>query len=201
MIRFFDLLLSTLAFLLLLPLLLIIAIAIKAGSKGPVLFFQRRVGKDNHDFTLVKFRTMHTGAERSGSLTVGTHDRRITGTGLILRKYKLDELPQLLNVIRGDMSLVGPRPEVRKYVDLYTDDQKIVLSVRPGLTDWASLEYLNENEILGSSPDPERTYIEKIMPAKIELNKQFLNNRNMKNYFRVIGRTISGVFFRVSEPV
>jgi lipopolysaccharide/colanic/teichoic acid biosynthesis glycosyltransferase len=195
MIRFFDVLLSAIAFLLLLPLLLILAIAIKTGSKGPVFFFQRRVGKDNRDFTLIKFRTMHSGAEKSGSLTVGTNDSRITGTGLLLRKYKLDELPQLLNVIRGDMSLVGPRPEVRKYVDLYTADQRIVLSVRPGLTDWASLEYLNENEILGSSPDPEKTYIGQIMPAKIELNKQFLNNRNLKNYFRIIGRTISGIFF------
>jgi len=194
MIRFFDLLFSILALILLSPVLICIAIIIFLDSKGTVLFIQPRVGKDNKDFDLIKFRTMYNDSERSGSLTIGICDHRITGVGHFLRKYKLDELPQLVNVIKGDMSLVGPRPEVRKYVDLYTGDQKSVLSVRPGLTDHASLEYINENELLGTSPDPEKTYIEEIMPAKLELNKKYLQDRSLKNYFRIIGKTLNRIF-------
>ena len=137
---------------------------------------------------------MYDDSEKTGILTIGVRDQRITGVGHFLRKHKLDELPQLLNVLKGDMSLVGPRPEVRRYVDLYNEDQKRVLLVRPGLTDHASLEYLHENEILGNSPDPEKTYLEEIMPAKLELNKKYLQDRSVKNYFRIVGKTITRIF-------
>lgn len=137
---------------------------------------------------------MYIGADKLGGLTVGNHDQRITSVGYFLRKYKLDELPQLMNVLKGEMSIVGPRPELRKYVELYSADQKKVLDVRPGITDIASLDYIDENEILGTSSDPERTYIEQIMPAKLELNKVFLNNRSVRNYFRIIGITLKKMF-------
>ena len=194
MIRLFDLLFSFLALILLLPALILIALIIFFDSSDTILFFQPRVGKENKDFTLIKFRTMHDGSEKMGSLTVGRRDQRITRVGHFLRKYKLDELPQLLNVIKGDMSLVGPRPEVRRYVDMYNEDQKRVLLVRPGLTDHASLGFLHENELLGNSSDPERTYIEEIMPAKLELNKKYLQDRSLKNYFSIIGMTLKRIF-------
>ena len=143
---------------------------------------------------MLKFRTMYNGSEEKGSLTVGNDDQRITRTGHFLRKYKLDELPQLINIVKGEMSLVGPRPEVRKYVAFYNETQRNVLSLRPGLTDYASLEYLHENELLGNSPDPEKTYIEEIMPAKLELNKKYLQDPGLKNYFRIIGKTIIRIF-------
>ena len=190
MIRFFDLFFSILAIVVLLPILLLIALIILINSGGGILFFQKRVGKKNKDFTLIKFRTMVKGSEKLGSLTIGEKDERITGIGSFLRRYKLDELPQLINVIAGDMSIVGPRPEVRKYVDLYNDEQKKVLLVKPGLTDYASIEFLNENELLGKSEDPEQTYIKEIMPAKLELNKKYLLHRSVPIYFQIIGRTI-----------
>jgi lipopolysaccharide/colanic/teichoic acid biosynthesis glycosyltransferase len=194
MIRFFDILFSLLGLLLLLPFFLIIAIVIVIGSRGGVFYLQERVGKNNREFRLVKFRTMKPGTDKQGGLTVGARDPRITATGFFLRKYKLDELPQLINVLKGEMSLVGPRPELRKYVDLYTEEQKKVLEVRPGITDIASLEYINENEILGRSADPGRTYIEQIMPAKLELNRKFLEDRRTGNYFRIILLTIKRIF-------
>jgi lipopolysaccharide/colanic/teichoic acid biosynthesis glycosyltransferase len=194
MIRFFDILFSLLGLLLLLPFLLIITIVLLIGSRGGVFYLQERVGKNNRDFRLVKFRTMKPGSDKQGGLTVGARDPRITRTGFFLRKYKLDELPQLINVLKGEMSLVGPRPELRKYVDLYTEEQKKVLEVRPGITDIASLEYINENEILGESADPGRTYIEQIMPAKLELNKRFLEDRRTGIYFRIIGLTLKRIF-------
>jgi lipopolysaccharide/colanic/teichoic acid biosynthesis glycosyltransferase len=134
---------------------------------------------------------MKVGADKLGSLTVGNHDSRITRAGCFLRKYKLDELPQLINVLRGDMSLVGPRPDLRKYVDRYTDKEKIILSVKPGITDWASIEYINENEILGKSSDPERTYIEVILPAKIKLNNRYIENMGFREYFRILTKTFT----------
>jgi lipopolysaccharide/colanic/teichoic acid biosynthesis glycosyltransferase len=137
---------------------------------------------------------MHSGAEKQGGLTVGIRDPRITHFGVFLRKYKLDELPQLFNVLTGEMSLVGPRPELRKYVNLYSEEQKRVLRVRPGITDIASLEYINENELLGASADPERTYIELIMPAKLELNRKYMQNPGSGNYFRIIGLTLKKIF-------
>jgi len=133
---------------------------------------------------------MRVNADKLGLLTVGGRDPRITNSGYIIRKYKLDELPQLFNVLRGEMSLVGPRPEVRKYVDLYTSDQRQVLQVRPGITDEASIKYKNENDLLAISENPEKTYIEEIMPAKLELNKKFIQNPSLVNYFSIILRTI-----------
>jgi lipopolysaccharide/colanic/teichoic acid biosynthesis glycosyltransferase len=190
MIRFFDILFSFFGLILLLPFFIIISLLILLDSKGPVLFLQRRVGKNNRDFRLIKFRTMRPGAEKAGSLTIGEGDTRITRTGRFLRKYKLDELPQLVNVLKGEMSFVGPRPEVRKYVDLYTEEQKKVLAVRPGITDFASIEYINENEILGHSPDPEKTYIEKVMPEKIRINMRFINSPGIRSYLTIIGKTL-----------
>jgi len=137
---------------------------------------------------------MYPGADRQGGLTVGKYDCRITRSGRFLRKYKLDELPQLINVLKGEMSLVGPRPELRKYVDLYSEDQKKVLEVRPGITDIASLEYINENELLGASADPEQTYIDLIMPAKLQLNRKFLEDSSLRSYFRTIGLTLKKIF-------
>jgi lipopolysaccharide/colanic/teichoic acid biosynthesis glycosyltransferase len=163
-------------------------------SRGGILFRQKRVGKGNKDFTLYKFRTMNQGAEKKGLLTIGNKEKRITNTGYYLRKYKLDELPQLFNVLKGDMSLVGPRPEVRKYVNIYDESQMQILDIRPGVTDIASLVYFNENEILDSVDDPERYYIEKIIPHKIQLNMQYRNNRRLSNYFQIIFKTLFKVF-------
>ncbi len=193
MIRFFDILFSFMGILILSPIYLIISLLIIFDSPGGVLFRQKRVGKENRDFTLYKFRTMHHGAEKKGLLTLGNKEKRITRVGYFLRKYKLDELPQLFNVLKGDMSFVGPRPEVRKYVDLYTENQKKILGIRPGITDVASLEYFNENELLESADDPEKYYIEEIMPHKLQLNMQYKNNRNLTHYFRIIFKTIAKV--------
>jgi lipopolysaccharide/colanic/teichoic acid biosynthesis glycosyltransferase len=193
MIRFFDLLLSLVALLILSPVLLIIALLIVFDSKGPVLFLQTRVGKGNKDFIMIKFRTMVPESEELGRLTIGNADQRITRVGKLLRRYKVDELPQLINILAGQISLVGPRPEVRDYVKHYTADQKRVLQVKPGLTDLASLEYLNENEILGNSPDPEKTYINEILPAKLALNQRFLNDPSLRNYFAIIGKTLKQI--------
>lgn len=137
-----------------------------------------------------------TDAEKHGSLTVGAHDPRITGAGYFLRKYKLDELPQLINVLKGEMSLVGPRPEIRKYVDYYTPDQWIVLTVKPGITDYASIEYIDEDEILGRPSNPEQTYLEEIMPAKIILNKRYIENMCVQEYFRILLKTLIRVIIK-----
>lgn len=194
--RLFDILLSLNGIIVSSPVLLIIGISIKIDSKGSILFIQRRVGKDGKDFNLYKFRTMTVGASNKGLLTVGKNDNRITKLGYSLRKYKLDELPQLFNVIKGDMSIVGPRPEVRKYVELYNDEQKKVLSVRPGITDYASIEYINENEILGKSSNPEETYIKEVMPAKLLLNLKYINNNSLYNYFKIIFKTLLKIISR-----
>ena len=145
-------------------------------------------------FGLYKFRSMRTGSDKKGLITVGGHDSRITRMGYFIRKYKIDELPQLWNVLKGDMSLVGPRPEVKKYVDLYTEEQRRVLSVRPGITDYASIEYVDENEILGKADNPDRVYVEEIMPAKIKLNMRYIENRSLKEYFKIIGLTFINIF-------
>lgn len=191
MIRFLDSILSTLGLMLLSPFLLLVAIWIKVDSKGPVFYRQVRVGKNNKDFVLLKFRSMKPGAEKAGLLTIGGKDSRITRAGYYLRKYKLDELPQLINVLLGEMSLVGPRPEVRKYVNLYTDEQKKVLLVRPGITDMASIMYKSENELLQQAAEPERTYIEQIMPHKIQLNMEFINRPGVIKYFKIIFKTFA----------
>lgn len=196
MIRLFDFLFSLLGLILLFPLFLIIFIWIKLDSKGPIFYKQVRVGKNDKDFSLYKFRSMKIDSDKSGLLTVGEKDSRITKSGYYLRKYKLDELPQLFNVLKGEMSIVGPRPEVRKYVDMYTEEQRKVLAVKPGITDYASIEYVNENELLAESEEPETTYIKEIMPEKIKLNMKYINNQSVNEYFKIILLTISHVFFK-----
>jgi putative undecaprenyl-phosphate galactose phosphotransferase len=189
-IRFFDFILSLVGLVVLAPIFIVLAIWIKIDSKGPVFYKQVRVGQNGIDFGLFKFRSMVVDADKKGLITVGGRDPRITRSGYFIRKYKLDELPQLINVLVGDMSLVGPRPEVRKYVELYTDEQQKVLSVKPGITDYASIEYMDENEILGKSNDPEKTYIEEIMPEKIKYNMKYIQNKNVSEYFKIIFLTL-----------
>ena len=191
--RLFDTVSSLLVLLLLLPFWLLIAVAIVCESRGGVFYTQWRVGRDNRDFRLYKFRTMRTGADRQGLLTVGERDNRITRVGYFLRKYKIDEFPQLLNVLKGDMSIVGPRPEVRKYVDLYTSEQRKVLQVRPGLTDYASIAYVHENEILAVAENPEQTYIVEVMPAKLALNLQYIDNKSIKEDIKIIFKTFVAI--------
>ena len=193
MIRLCDIVFSAIGLLLLSPLFLIVYILIRCESKGGGFYCQQRVGKDGRLFGLYKFRSMRTGSDKKGLITVGGHDSRITRMGYFIRKYKIDELPQLWNVLKGDMSLVGPRPEVKKYVDLYTEEQRRVLSVRPGITDYASIEYVDENEILGNAEDPDRVYVEEIMPAKIKLNMRYIENRNLNEYFKIIGLTFINI--------
>lgn len=191
--RLFDILCSLIGIIILLPFYLLIAIAVAVDSPGGVFYFQTRVGKGGKDFKLFKFRTMVTGADRKGLITVGSRDSRVTRVGYYLRKYKLDELPQLFNVLLGDMSLVGPRPEVRKYVDMYTPEQMMVLSVRPGITDYASIEFSNENEILAAAADPDAEYIHKIMPAKLELNLRYIREQGVLTDIKLILRTIGKI--------
>lgn len=191
--RLFDLFAALIGLLILSPLFILLCIIIPVNSKGAPLFRQKRVGRGNRDFFLYKFRTMYTDSDKKGLLTVGGKDRRITTIGYYLRKYKIDEIPQLINIIKGDMSIVGPRPEVRKYVDMYNPRQMQVLNVRPGLTDLASIKYVNENEILGASDDPEKTYIEKIMPEKLELNLQYINNQSFIYDIKLICNTIAAI--------
>lgn len=189
MIRLFDLLLALTGLILLFPLYIIISLIIYLESGGKVFFFQKRVGLNGVEFTLYKFRTMITTNSKSLNLTV-RNDPRITRTGRLLRKYKLDELPQLLNVLKGDMSIVGPRPELPEYVKYYTKEQKKILSIKPGITDYASIEFSREEDLLAEESDPIKFYIERIMPQKIRLNTLFLNNRDLGSYFKIIFRTL-----------
>ena len=172
--RIFDIVASGCGLLVLLPLFAVLAVWIKLDSAGPVFYRQTRVGRNDKDFRLFKFRSMRVGADKQGLITVGGHDPRITRSGYFIRKYKLDELPQLINVFIGDMSLVGPRPEVRKYVDMYTPEQMHVLDVRPGITDMASIRYRNENELLETAADPDKYYVEVIMQDKLRLNLEYV---------------------------
>ena len=188
--RLFDIVCSFIGLMILSPILLIISLAIIINNGFPVFYFQTRVGKNNRDFKLFKFRTMYKDADKKGLLTVGGRDPRVTPIGYYLRKYKLDELPQLLNVLFGSMSLVGPRPEVRKYVDMYNDEQKRVLLAKPGITDYASLEYFSENELLAKSPEPEKTYINEVMPAKLALNMKYIEQQNLLVDLSIIFATI-----------
>ncbi len=187
--RLFDIVFSLFGIIILLPLYLIIAVLIALDSRGGIFYLQSRVGKDSKDFRLFKFRTMKTDSEKKGLLTIGEKDSRITRTGYWLRKYKLDELPQLINVLIGDMSLVGPRPEVRKYVDLYSPEQKKVLSVKPGITDNASIEYADENELLAAQENPEKFYISEVMPAKLKINLQYITNQSLAQDLKIILKT------------
>jgi len=188
--RLFDIFFSLIGIIILSPFLLLFSLLIILDSKGGIFYKQIRVGKDGKDFYLFKFRSMRTDADKKGLLTVGGRDPRITRMGYYIRKYKIDELPQLLNVLIGDMSLVGPRPEVRKYVSLYNELQKKVLTVQPGITDYASIEYSNENEILGKAIDPEKVYIEEIMPAKLQLNLKYLAEKSLATDIKIIFKTI-----------
>jgi lipopolysaccharide/colanic/teichoic acid biosynthesis glycosyltransferase len=196
MIRLFDFIFSLLGILILSPLFLVIYILIIIESEGSGFYVQRRVGKNGIDFKLLKFRSMHKEADRKGLITIGSRDSRLTRVGIFIRRFKLDELPQLFNVLKGEMSLVGPRPEVRKYVELYTPDQKKILTVRPGVTDYASIEYADENTILGRAANPEKVYIEEIMPDKIRLNMKYIENQNLKSYFQIIFVTFNQILFK-----
>ena len=192
LIRLFDLLFSFFGLIILSPLYLIIALSVLIDSPGKIIYTQWRVGKNNRDFKLYKFRTMKINADKLGLITVGMKDPRITRSGTFIRKYKLDELPQLLNVFNGQMSLVGPRPEVRQYTEQYSlANQMIVLSVKPGITDLASIEYSKENELLSNVTDPEKYYVDVVMPAKIKLNLNFIENPTLSNYLRIIIMTIN----------
>lgn len=187
--RLFDIVASGLGLVVLSPLFAILAVWIKADSKGPVFYRQTRVGRDNRDFRLLKFRSMRPDSDKLGLITVGGRDPRVTRSGYYIRKYKLDEFPQLINVFKGDMSLVGPRPEVRKYVDLYTPGQMRVLSVRPGITSLASIRYRNENEILAQADDPDRCYVEQVMPDKLAIDLEYVENANLWNDIKLIFST------------
>lgn len=192
--RVFDFSFSVIGLVVTLPVLLLIAIIIKATSKGPVFFRQIRVGQHGYYFKIYKFRTMIVDAEKKGmQITVGK-DSRITKCGHFLRKTKLDELPQLINVLTGDMSFVGPRPEVPKYVELYSRDQRGILKVKPGITDYASIEYFDENKLLGESNDPEETYVKVILKDKLHLNLKYLGRISIAEDIRIIFRTLTKVF-------
>lgn len=191
--RLFDIVSSLIGLLFLFPVLILISLVIFATSRGGVFYSQTRVGKNKKHFKLLKFRTMKPNSDKAGQLTVGENDSRITGIGGVLRKLKLDEIPQLLNVIRGEMSIVGPRPEVPKYVDLYSEEQLKVLSVRPGLTDLASIEFINENEILGNSENPEKEYVEVIMPKKLRLNIKYIENQTFLGDIKLIFKTFGKI--------
>ena len=192
--RLFDIVFSLIGILILSPFFLLFALLIIINSGFPVFYTQERIGKNELAFSLLKFRTMHSGADKKGLLTVGDRDSRITGIGYFLRKYKLDELPQLFNVLFGDMSLVGPRPEVKKYTDMYNAEQKKALSVKPGITDYASIEYSNENELLSNSADPEQEYISKVMPAKLKLNLKYIQDQGLLTDFKIILKTLAKIW-------
>lgn len=193
-IRFFDVLIAVFILIFLSPVLLVVALLIKLSSKGPIIFRQLRVGRNNSDFTLFKFRTMYLDTAYKSTLTVGNRDKRITRVGYFLRKYKIDELPQLYNVLRNDMSIVGPRPELRKYVEMYTCEQRRVLMIKPGITDYASIRFRHENELLAIQSDPEAFYINEVLPVKIQLNGQYATERSLRVYFVIIFNTLLSVF-------
>lgn len=190
--RLFDVVCSFFGLLVLSPLFVFLSLWVGLGSKGGVFYKQKRVGRFNKDFTLYKFRSMRVGADKKGLLTIGGKDSRVTKAGFFIRKYKLDELPQLLNVLKGDMSFVGPRPEVRKYVDMYTERQLKVLDVRPGITDLASIKYRNENDLLAAADNPEKYYIDVVMQDKLALNLLYIETRSFFGDIKLIFRTIFG---------
>lgn len=188
--RCFDFIFACFGLVITFPILITFAILIKIDSKGPVLFIQKRVGKNNKDFNIYKFRTMYTKLESKGLLTIGNSDSRVTRLGYFLRRYKIDEFPQLLNVLFGDMSFVGPRPELRHYVNFYKNEDLLILSVRPGITGLASLEFRNEVELLKKAKNPEDYYITTIIPHKLSLNKTYIKNQSIIYDFKLIFKTI-----------
>ncbi len=191
--RLFDMVFSLALIVVLLPVGIVVSIWIVLDDFGSPFFVQQRVGIGGKNFGLLKFRSMRKNAESKGQLTVGMKDNRITRSGYFIRKYKIDELPQLVNVFLGEMSVVGPRPEVPKYVLLYNEEQQNVLSIKPGITDFASIEYVRENELLSASLDPEKTYIEEIMPAKLELNLKYLREQSFLTDMKIILQTIKAI--------
>ena len=188
--RLFDITFSLLGLILIFPILLLIALIIKLDSKGPILFIQGRVGKNNKDFKIFKFRTMRIQSDKKGLLTLGNKDSRITKIGYFLRRYKIDEFPQLFNILKGDMSFVGPRPELRYYVNFYNEDDMKIFKVRPGITGLASLKYRNEVELLKTAEDPETFFIETIIPDKLKYNKEYIKRQNFFFDLKLIGLTI-----------
>jgi lipopolysaccharide/colanic/teichoic acid biosynthesis glycosyltransferase len=193
--RIFDVLFSGFVLLCFMPIGLLLAILILVESKGGVFFKQVRIGKNGTPFYLFKFRSMFIDAESMGKITIGSRDPRITRVGFYIRRYKLDEFPQFINVIRGEMSIVGPRPEVKEYVDLYSEEQRKILAVKPGITDYASLTYFHENEILAKSENPQQTYIQEVMPEKIKLNEKYLANPTLLQDISIIRKTVVKMFF------
>ena len=194
--RTFDVVASGLGLIVLSPLFVVLAIWIKADSKGPVFYRQVRVGRHNRDFRLYKFRSMRPDSDKKGLITVGGHDPRVTRSGYYIRKYKLDELPQLINVFLGDMSLVGPRPEVHKYVDMYTPEQMRVLDVRPGITSLASIRYRNENDILAKASNPDRAYVTQVMPDKIAIDLEYVPKASLLTDIRLIFMTFKEIIVK-----
>ena len=192
--RAFDIVCSFLGLAILSPILLTVSGLVGVTSPGGVFFRQVRIGKDGKPFRIFKFRSMRLGSDKASQITIGERDSRITRSGIIIRKYKLDELPQLINVFIGDMSFVGPRPEVPKYVDLYTEAQRHVLDVRPGITDMASIKYINENELLGKANNPEDYYIHTIMPDKLSINLEYVKNNSFMDDVTIIFKTLSKIF-------
>ena len=192
--RLFDIVASGFGLLCLSPVFIIVAIWIKIDSSGPVFYRQTRVGRFGRDFRIFKFRSMRVGSDKGILLTVGGHDPRITRSGAFVRKFKIDELPQLINVFVGDMSFVGPRPEVPYYVEMYTEEQKRVLSVRPGITDLASIKYRDENEILGRVADPEAYYVSTLMPDKLNINLEYVKKHSFFGDIKIIFMTIFEIF-------
>lgn len=192
--RLFDILFSFLGLIFVSPLLLVTAIGIKLDSQGPVFYRQTRVGRFGDDFQILKFRSMYVDSDKHGLITIGGRDPRVTPVGYYIRKFKIDELPQLWNVFIGDMSFVGPRPEVRQYVNLYSAEQLHVLDVRPGITDAASIKYRNENELLQSADNPEQYYITTILPDKLQLNLDYVRNHNLLKDFGLIFQTLKTIF-------
>lgn len=194
--RVFDLIISITGLLVLTPILLIICIIIKTDDFGPVFYKAERVGKNGRVFRMFKFRSMIQNADKIGPSSASLSDSRITGTGRFLRKHKLDELPQLFNVLAGEMSVIGPRPEEKKFTDLFSEEERIILSVKPGITDWASLWYSNEAELLEGIDDPDNFYLEKIRPEKIRLQINYVKNRNffidLKIFFLTFRKLILG---------
>ena len=188
--RLFDVLASGISLIVLSPIILILAIWIKLDSKGPVFYRQVRVGRYNKDFRIFKLRSMRVGADKGSLVTIGGHDPRVTRSGYFIRKFKFDELPQLINVLLGDMSLVGPRPEVRHYVDYWTPEQMHVLDVRPGITDPASIKFRNENELMEKAEDPEKYYIEVIMQEKIRLYLEYMEKQSFFYDITLIFKTL-----------
>lgn len=191
--RIFDILSSLLVLFILSPIFIIIAIWITIDSKGGVFYKHVRVGKNGKEFGLLKFRSMAVGSDKGSQITIG-NDARVTKVGQFIRKYKIDELPQLINILKGEMSVVGPRPEVKKYIDLYTDEQLKVLTVLPGLSDYASIEYFDEQKILGKAKNPNKEYIEVVMPEKLKLNLKYISEKSLKTDFRIIVKTLLKIF-------